>query len=235
MRVAIIDDETAQQELLEKYLREWAEDRKMLIEISRFESAESFWFLWEEDKEYDLILLDIEMGKMNGLELAKRIRKDDEQIPIMFVTGYDEYMQYGYDVSALHYLIKPVNKMKFFMILDKLGPKRRSTAKILFSTPAGPQSIASDKIMYAEANGHGCMVHTTSDVIAAKESIGTFEKTVEYRSCFVKCHRAYIVNLQYVSMVLKTDVVLDNDERIPVARNRLKSLQEAFVKFYRAD
>lgn len=235
MRVAIVDDEITQQELLEKYLREWADPQKILLEISRFESAESFWFVWGEDKEYDLILLDIEMGQMNGLELAKIIRAENEQVPIMFITGYDEYMQYGYDVSALHYLIKPVNKAKLFMILDKLREKKVSTEKILLSMAEGLKSIMQDKIMYAEANGHGCVVHTTSEVITVKDSIGTFEKTVEDRSSFVKCHRAYIVNLQYVSMVLKTDVVLDNDERIPVARNRLKFLQEAFVKFYRTN
>lgn len=235
MRVAIIDDEITQQELLEKYLREWADPQKILLEISRFKSAESFWFAWGEDKEYDLMLLDIEMGRMNGLELAKRIRKEDEQVPIMFITGYDEYMQYGYDVSALHYLLKPINKAKFFMILDKLGEKKASPEKVLLSMAAGPVSILPDKIMYAEANGHGCVVHTTSEVITVKDSIGTFEKAVETRNSFVKSHRAYIVNLQYVSMVLKTDVVLDNDERIPVARNRLKFLQEAFVKFYRTN
>ncbi|MBQ8596410.1 MAG: response regulator transcription factor [Lachnospiraceae bacterium] len=235
MRVAIIDDEITQQEILEKYLREWAEGEKTLIEVNRFDNAESFWFVWEEDKEYDLILLDIEMGQINGLELAKKIRTEDEQVPIMFVTGYDEYMQYGYDVSALHYLIKPVNKAKFFIILDKLREKKGPAEKILLSAAEGPKSVMPDKIVYAEANGHGCIVHTTSEVIAVKESIGTFERIVSTQSCFVKCHRAYIVNLQYVSMVLKTDVVLDSDERIPVSRNRLKSLQEAFVKFYRAN
>ena len=126
-------------------------------------------------------------------------------------------------------------KVKFFIILDKLCEKRGKAEKILLSAAEGAKSVKPDKIMYAEANGHQCMVHTTREVITVKESIGAFERIVSTQSCFVKCHRAYIVNLQYVSMVLKTDVVLDNEERIPVARNRLKTLQEAFVKYYKAN
>lgn len=233
MRIAIIDDEIAQQDILEKYLREWAEAKKLFIEISRFEKAESFWFIWEEDKEYDLLLLDIEMGDMNGLELARKIRAEDEQLPIMFITGYDEYMQYGYDVAALHYLIKPVNKEKFFMVLDKLCEKKGQADKVLISTSEGPKSLAADRIMYAEARGHQCILYTTSEPIIMKDSIGAFERIVSDKSSFIKCHRAYIVNLQYVSMVLKADIVLDNDEKIPVSRNRLKRAQEAFIKYYR--
>lgn len=232
MRVAIVDDEKSEQDLLEKYLREWAGQKKRYIEMIKFESAESFLFSWEEDKKYDLLLLDIEMREINGLVLAEKIRMDDEQIPIVFVTGYDEYMQYGYDVSALHYLIKPVNKTKLFMVLDKLQEKQEVTDKILISTSDGQRSVMAGKIMYVEAFGHRCILHLMNENVTIKESIGAFEKMIEGKSCFIKCHRAYIVNLQYVSRVLKTDIILDNDEKVPVSRNQLKRVQEAFIRNY---
>lgn len=232
MRVAIVDDEKSEQDLLEKCLREWAGQKRLYIEIIKFESAESFLFSWEEDKKYDLLLLDIEMREINGLALAEKIRMDDEQIPIVFVTGYDEYMQYGYDVSALHYLIKPVKKTKLFMVLDKLQEKQKVTDKILISTSDGPRSVMAGKIMYAEASGHQCILHLMNENVTLKESIGAFEKMMEGKSCFIKCHRGYIVNLQYVSRVLKTDIVLDNDEKVPVSRNQLKRVQEAFIRNY---
>lgn len=233
MKVAIIDDEISEQNILEKYILEWAMQDKLSIEILKFKSSENFMFSWEDDKKYDLLILDIEMGEMNGLELAKKIRLEDEAIPIIFVTGYDEYMQCGYDVAALHYLIKPVDKSKLFMALNKVQEKRIPLEKMLLATDIGVRSISINKMMYVEANGHRSILYLPNEKITFKESFGDFEKKISGHSCFVKCHRAYIVNLKFVSMILKSDVLLDNDEKIPVSRKMLKKVQEEFLRYYK--
>lgn len=102
MRIAIVDDMKSEQNIIVKYLLEWAVPKNLPMDIKTFENSESFLFSWADEINYDLLILDIEMGKMNGMELARHIRSEDELIPIMFVTGYDEYIQYGYDVSAIH-------------------------------------------------------------------------------------------------------------------------------------
>lgn len=79
-------------------------------------SAEAFWFQYEEEKDYEILLLDIEMEQMNGIELATKLRTDDETIQIIFITGYPDYIAQGYEVAALHYLMKPVcaeNSVRF--------------------------------------------------------------------------------------------------------------------------
>lgn len=73
-----------------------------------------------ENRRMRIAVCDDEMGDLNGMELAKQIRQTDEQIPILFITGYEEYMAQGYEVSALHYLLKPVNREKLFAVLDRL-------------------------------------------------------------------------------------------------------------------
>lgn len=208
--------------------------RRVSIETKPFESSESFLFSWEDDKSYDLLVLDIEMGKMNGLDLARRIRREDEAVPIMFITGYDEYMQYGYDVSALHYLIKPVNKTKLFMVLDKLQEKKSVSEKIFITTPDGERNVFCDRILYAEVEGHHCILHLDKETIIMKGSLSEFEELVAGQISFIKCHRAFIVNLKYVSMVLKADVVMDNGEKLPLSRNSSKKVSEAFIKYYRS-
>lgn len=233
MKIAVIDDEISEQNILEKYILEWSIEKGLAIEILKFDNSENFLFSWEDDKKYDLLIMDIEMGEMNGLELAKKLRLDDENIPIMFVTGYDEYMQYGYDVSALHYLIKPLNKTKLFLVLDKLQEKSEPSDKILVSTSDGMRSIQINKIIYAEADGHQSILHLQDKTIILKESIGNFEKLISENSGFVKCHRAYIVNLKFVSLMLRTDILLDNNDKIPVSRNALKKVQDAFLKYYK--
>ncbi|MDE7284837.1 MAG: LytTR family DNA-binding domain-containing protein, partial [Lachnospiraceae bacterium] len=134
MKIAIVDDEKREQEIIAKYIGEWAEAKKELVEFFYFDSSEGFLFSWEDNKDYALLVLDIEMGEISGLELAKKIRIEDKSIPIIFVTGYDEYMQYGYDVSALHYLIKPVNKEKLFQALNKLSEKEENVNSLILNS-----------------------------------------------------------------------------------------------------
>lgn len=233
MKIAIVDDEISEQDLLDKYIHEWALQKKALVETQRFHNSESFLFSWEDDRQYDLLVLDIEMGKMNGLELAKKIRKENEEIPIVFVTGYEEYMQYGYDVAALHYLIKPVNKEKFFSVLEKISKKPASAPKQLFMTNEGSRSIGLDRILYIEAAGHGSILHLENETVNLREPLGSIESKLGGQNGYVKCHRAYIVNMQFVSMIFHSEVQLDNNERIPVSRGQLKNVQKEFLRFYK--
>lgn len=124
MRIGICDDEEAQRLLIRKYVEEWAYDSKIGLETKLFASGESFWFAWEDDSAYDLLVFEIEMGQMSGMELAARIREKDEDIPILFVTGYDSYMAQGFEVAALHYLLKLLRKEKLFAVLDKFNKMR---------------------------------------------------------------------------------------------------------------
>ena len=121
MRIAICDDEEVQRKLLTAYLQEWASGQRRFLETISFCNAENFLFHWEEDKDFDLLILDIEMGAQSGVELALKLRAEGEPIPILFITGYESYMAQGYEVSALHYLLKPLNKEKLFDVLKRLN------------------------------------------------------------------------------------------------------------------
>lgn len=234
MKIAIVDDEINEQEILKKYIREWADAKQELVEISCFDSGESFLFSWEDDKDFSLLILDIEMGGINGLDLAKKIRVEDKQLPVMFVTGYDEYMQYGYDVSALHYLIKPVHKERLFMVLDKLAVSKTEEIKALvLYREDGVRRIQIRNILYVEADGHGSIMHTVDEVISLKESFGEIEKQVIATGEIIKCHRAYLVNLRFISAIQNSDIILDNSERLPVSRNQMKKVQQEFLKYYK--
>lgn len=235
MKFAIIDDEKSEQELLDKYIQEWAAPKKEIAETHRFDHSESFLFSWEDDKQYDLLILDIEMGQMNGLELAKKIRQENEEIPIVFVTGYEEYMQYGYDVCALHYLLKPVNKEKFLAVLDRLHRTPKNDVKLLFATNEGNRGVKAKEILYIEAAGHGSVLHMEHEIVELKESLGSIAARLNEMEGFVKCHRAYIINMQFVSMILRTDILLDNNEKIPVSRRQLKRAQQEFLRFYKGE
>lgn len=105
-RVAIVDDSNIDAEYVQSILKDWAQDRQAGVQAQRFVSAENFLFHYADDKAWDILLLDIEMGTMDGVSLAKRIRKENELVQIVFITGFPDFMAEGYEVSALHYLMK---------------------------------------------------------------------------------------------------------------------------------
>lgn len=232
MKIAIVDDETDEQEILAKYVREWAKAKKELVEFACFASSEAFLFSWEDDKDYALLVFDIEMGGISGLELAKKVRLRDEAIPILFVTGYDEYMQYGYDVAALHYLLKPVQKEKLFQVLDKLGKREESQMSLIVNAGNEVRRFPFSAVFYIEADGHGSILHTADEAVSVRESFGEIEKLLSTEEA-VKCHRAYLVNLRYVSAIRGAGLILDHGERLPIARSRMKGVQAAFVRYYK--
>lgn len=235
MRIAICDDEEAQRKLLAKYLHEWAGEQHLLMETVPFCDAESFLFQWEDDKEFDLLVLDIEMGHISGMELAMRLRDAGEEVPMLFITGYDSYMAQGYEVAALHYLVKPVHKEKLFAVLDRLQKAQQSgkaEEKILFDAEEGSLSVAASDIWYIEAAGHQCVLTTGKGFYLLKQSISEVKQSLESTKAIVSCHRSYLVNLQHVSAIVKGEIVMDNGSRIPVSRGNAKAVNEAFIKYY---
>ena len=236
MRIAICDDEEAQRLLIQRYVEAWAADNKVALETELFASGESFWFAWEDDSSYDLLIFDIEMGQLNGMELAAGIRRKDEDIPILFVTGYDSYMAQGFEVAALHYLLKPLRKEKLFTVLDKLKKMRmrkKQEEKILFRAEEGPLSLPASKIWYIEAMAHQCILYTedTSPVLCS--SIGEMVRQLCGRREFVRCHRSYLVNVQHISAIVKPELVLDDGRRIPVSRSAEKEVGRVYIELYK--
>lgn len=236
MRVAICDDDEAQRLLIRKYVEEWALDNRVGLETKLFASGENFWFAWEDDSAYDLLVFDIEMGKLSGMELAAEIRKKDEDIPILFVTGYDSYMAQGFEVAALHYLLKPLRKEKFFAVLDKFNKIwlcRIQEEKLLFRAEEGLLSLPVSKIWYIEAMAHQCTLYTEDASHVLCSSIGEMIKQLCNKREFVRCHRSYLVNVRHISAIVKPELVLDDGRRIPVSRSAEKEVGRLFIEFYK--
>lgn len=232
MRIGICDDETAQRELLRSYVEKWAEDNQEKTAIHCFRSAEEFLFAWEEDKLYDLLILDVEMGEMNGMELAKRLRSQDAEVPILFVTGYEKYIAMGYEVSALHYLLKPVRQEKLWEQLNRIRDRRKNVEKIWFQTTEGSIVVPVEDIWYIEADRHNCILHLGEKQQQIKHALSYVGKLLEHRKELVACHRSLLVNLQHVSMIVKNELVMDNGERLPISRSLTGSVNQAFIRLF---
>jgi len=231
-RIGICDDNKTDAAYMERLLGSWADRKQQRIKCEVFPSAESFLFRYAEDKNYDILLLDIEMGEMDGVALAKKLREENDSVQIIFTTGYADYMAEGYEVAALHYLMKPVSEEKLFAVLDRAAAATGKTEQVVLLPKEGEMiKISSAAVQYVEAFAHSVVVHTEKQDLEVRLSISEIEQRLSKE--FVRCHRSYLVNLKYISRIGKKEVILDDGTTIPLARTAAAVVTQAFISYYR--
>ncbi len=225
--IGICDDDINQISFLKSLLKDWAEKNNYNLKIKEFNNAESFLFHYEEEKNFDILLLDIEMGEINGVELAKKVRKEDETLQIVFITGYSDYIIEGYEVSALHYLMKPVNTDKLFQTLNRAVEKLKHNEKFLFlETIDGNIKIPFYQIEYIEVIKNYITVYAKEEY-TSKITLTDIEKLLD--NSFFKTSRSYIVRLSAIKKITKTSVVLNSLAEIPISRGMYQKLNQAII------
>ncbi|WMM24664.1 LytTR family DNA-binding domain-containing protein [Tissierella sp. MB52-C2] len=233
INIAICDDEKIQVKLLETYVINWADKNNLRINIECFYSGESFEFSWSMDKKYNILLLDIEMAGINGVDLAKKIRQEDNLLNIIFITAIPDYIGEGYEVDAINYLIKPIVETKLYECLDKAKKKIYIEEKIILVDVEGETIRIKEKdIIYIEAFSHSIDIYTIDKKYTTRKNIGVIEKELDEK-LFIRCHRSYIVGLMHINRIGKTDIKLDNKDTIPVSRRLYSKVNMEFIRYFR--
>lgn len=227
-RAAIVDDSAQDGAFVQEILTCWADQRGLALESAVFSSAERFLFQYAQDKDWDLLLLDIEMGAMDGVTMAKRVRAHNEAVQIVFITGYSDYILEGYEVAALHYLMKPVDRQKLLTVLDRALEKRRQEARFLNLEAYGELvRLPFYEIRYLDVHQNYVTIHAKSDY-TVKHTLADFEKELDSRFCRVG--RSMIVNLKYIQRVTKTELRLSDGTVLPLPRGAYEPLNRAIIQ-----
>ena len=226
-KIAICDDMEQDTQYIASTVHKWAKKEDVTVDVYIFSSAESFLFHQADNKDFDILLLDIEMQTMNGVELAKRIRQENEAVQIIFITGYTDYIAEGYEVSALNYLMKPLSENKLFEVLNRAVLKIRKNEKSLFLSLSGETvRIPIYEIKYLEVQQNYVTIHAKEDY-TVKKTLGEFELELDER--FYRTGRSFIVNLSCVDKITKTGVFLSDGSVIPLPRGQYEPLSKAFI------
>lgn len=226
-KIAICDDLESDRDYLKDLLNKWANDYSHLLNVYTFSSAESFLFHYEETKDYDILLLDIEMGLMDGVSMAKKIRQDNDAVQIIFITGYSDYIAEGYEVNALHYLMKPVKEEKLFSVLERAIEKISKNDVVLNMDSAnGMVRVPIYQIRFVEVFGNYVTIHANDEVVV-KMTLNEIEKLLDER--FYRVGRSVIVNLNEVSRVTKTEIKLLDGTSIHLPRGAYDGVNRAII------
>ena len=229
MRIAVIDDQPADRDYIAALVSRWAKDRVETAVSVPFPSAEAFLFAYAEDRNFDILLLDIEMSGEDGISLAKRLRREGCGAEIVFITSHFELAGEGYEVDALHYLVKPVSQEKLSAVLTKAADRRNSAPpSVVIESDEGTVRLTEREIRCIEVFLHYIVVRTDVGDYQMKESLGDFAGRLS--EDFFRIHRSILVNLCRIVKITRTDVTLDSGDVLPLARGKYDAVNRAFIE-----
>ena len=233
IRVAIVEDEAEIREQLMGYVQRYTRQYGTAFEVKTF--ADGLEILEDYRPAYDLILLDIEMKHLDGMETARRIRELDPEVMLVFITNMAQYAIKGYAVGALDYVLKPVPYFAFSQQLQKVEAQLRRRTRHYLAVPVegGLRRLDTSRIYYIESEGHRVHFYTEEGDFAAPGALKALEEKLADRP-FARCNSGYLVNLAQVQAVQQNTVEVWPCE-LQVSRPKRKSFLAALTDYIGGD
>ncbi len=224
MRVAIVDDEASFAQTLAHFCSSYQKECGEEIAVTIYDNPIDFLEKYKADA--DVIFMDILMPQMNGMECARRLRQQDENVILCFVTSMAKYAVQGYEVGAIDFIIKPVNYDEFFMKMSRIVRifRRQASAAILVSSRNEVRRIDLRDLVYVEVYNHSLIYHTTDGDIEVYGKLSALEEDERFRN-FIRCSASYLVNCSMISSV-QLDAVTVRGVQLPISRRRRKECLE---------
>ncbi len=229
MQIAVVDDADADARSLVLYLEKFAEETGVALDVSRFCCAGDFFAA--RTSQFSLVILDIDMPGMNGVECARVIRENDPDVVLMFVTNLPQYALAGYEVEAVDYVIKPLTYSEFSLKMKKAlrYVNQNREAGVHLKTKDGFLVLSVWEILYVESLRHYLDYHTKGQTVRVRATMASAEEELASNG-FARCNSGYLVNLRHIERICGDEVHIGGDV-LKISRGRRASFMEAFARF----
>ena len=229
--VAVCDDEIMECCNIAGKIKEILKEMKMPCMIRQFSSGQE---LMQSSDNFDIIFLDIIMRDLDGMRTAHIFREKAFDKILIFISSSREYVFEAYDVEAFQYLLKPIDEKKLKTVLQKavLKVENHSQEFIIVSKERQKKKLFLDDIYYFEIKGRIIDIHGTDGIFTYYEQIGVLENSLREKG-FFRCHKSYLINLRYVDVYNRQEVILDNGERIVIAKRRYEEFCKEILEYMR--
>ena len=230
MRIAIVDDRPEDRFKVQQMTEEILNGEKVPHSISLFEDGNVLLADIRSGKKYNLLLLDVMMDTIGGLELADELRRQGGNPNIIFISSNREMAMYGYERNAIRYLGKPLQREKLEEALMYCVGLWQSKKEILLPTSQGQYRTSFREIDFVEAFDRGTRFYLRNDAVECRMKFGEVENWLP-KSTFLMCHRAYIVNLSRVKSIRNYEFTLVDGRTVPIGKNRYNEVYRQFVEY----
>ncbi len=231
MEIAIVDDMELERLHMERLVRSWGQAEGEEVGITLFDSGEAF---LEESRpsRFSIVLLDLFMKGINGMETARELRRRGYSGQLVFVTGSDAYAIRGYEVDAANYLLKPVNAASLEQALrhclTRLGKDR---AAITVTSNRSAISIPLQKILWIESQRNALIFHTDGGAIKSYMTIESLSRMLEGYGQFLCCCKGILVNMDRIASVGEEDFVMDSNEHVPIRKRGAGQIKRDYLHY----
>ena len=227
--IAIVEDEQQQKEQLCDFVNQYQTVAGVKLAVQTYTDGDELLEDFRPGK-FDILLMDIQMKRMDGLTAAEKIRAQDETVIIMFITNIVQYAVKGYSVQAFDFIVKPVDYDAFTKKLEMAICRvhKQETTTVCIKLVSGFKVFELDEIVGVEIISRKLFIHTINNTYQCNGTLQWIEETLNDER-FYRCHAGYLVNLQHVKKINSRDL-LAGKERIPISRHRRKGLLDALAR-----
>lgn len=228
IQIAVCDDEATVCKEITRAISDFLCGQDVDFQVWQYTNPQ---VLYEQVTVFDLIYLDIQMPRLDGIELAKHIRSQNMECVLVFITGLKEYVLDAFDVEALDYICKPIDPVRLQRSLQRALTQilHRQKASVLVQTAHWCKAVKLSEIYYCEVINRKIYLHTKEGVLEYYGKLKEIEKQLDVR--FFKCHRSYLVNLDHLKMYADGQILLENQSHIPVSRLRHQELMDKMLEY----
>jgi DNA-binding LytR/AlgR family response regulator len=235
LQIAVCDDNIDELSNMVQLIDLYRTSRHLNCEHAVFPNGFELVSALEKGKRFDIYCLDIMMPGFTGIDAAKEIRTFDKTAPILFFTSSPEFALESYSVKAINYVLKPISKEKLFFpfdeLLEQIKAKEEEDAVIVKSNE-GIQKILISNLAFVEVIGRNVLYHLRSGKVV--ECTGPFssvcDSLLKY-GCFIKPHRSFLVNMQYVDTIENHQITLQTLSAVPVAQGKAKEIKQQYLNY----
>lgn len=231
MKIAVCDDEKEACAELRRLIRRERPD----AEVVCFCSCRQ---LLMSGQRFPIVFMDVRTEGASGIEAAKALRRKDEAAVLIFVTALKEYVFEAFDVSAFHYLLKPVSEDKFREVFAKAWEEadrreQKRGEQVFFRTKSRSFTVPQKDILYVESRGRKVDIHTLRECVTVYATMNGLEE--QLGSPFYRCHRGYLVNLARVAEYETDKILLENGETVLLAREKYAEFDRTYLEYLKSE
>lgn len=232
MRIAIVDDIAEERILLRSRLECQLSRRGIHSDFTEFENGEDF-LLASKERPFTVLFLDIYMNGANGIEIARELRKSDTSCLLIFTTTSTDHALEGFQVRAMHYLVKPYHENEISALTDEILSRIPNSGKYIDVKINGSNiKVPFQSMIYAEHFSHMIHIYTTNKKeLITRQSFESFLSTLKMDTRFYQCNRGIVINLDHALDFDGTVFTLDNGNQIPVSRKLSKHARQTFMDY----